>query len=222
LGSDPQYQSALAELAAQGVADDAGAKAQALRALSLFGEVPALEGVDMGVVGPNFATYAQEARPLAEKATREGLSIAARLEKQYKQNVRAIKNALAARGALQSGETGYQLGEEQQRYKEAGFDARTKLVDFLSGIEAGRAAAARSRAGGAQQALGSAMQNAMVMFPYGVGGPGAQGGGTPDPATGMGAPVQPGADAMRKDILDAARWPGDQPVYPSSGQRWTG
>jgi len=150
IANDPFYQQTLADLSAQGIADQAGADAAMMRALIQFGEVPALEGLDLGLAGKNYAKISESARPLAAANTAEGLSIAARMQKQLNNNIRAIKNALAARGALMSGETGYQLGEEAQRYKQSQYDARTQLVDLLAGINAGLAAAARARA--AQQA----------------------------------------------------------------------
>jgi hypothetical protein len=85
----------------------------------------------------------------------------ARMEKLRKDNVRAIKNALASRGALRSGEAGYQLGEEQQRYSTAQYDARSQLVDLLAGIEAGYANSSRARAGQQAGAANTAFGNAV-------------------------------------------------------------
>ena len=108
---------------------------------------------------------------------------------------RAIKNALAARGALRSGEAGFQLGEEQQRFATAQYDARQQLVDLLAGIEAGYANAQRQRAAAGAGAAGDAMTRVINVFP---GGPGNNNNGdwissTPAGAIGAntGAPVMP-------------------------------
>ena len=172
LNSDPILQQTLADLQAGGISDRAQADTLSQRALIQFGEVPALEGIDAKLAGPDFARVAGLARPLAEANTQSGMSVVARMEKLRKDNVRAIKNALAARGALRSGEAGHQLGEEQQRFQQAQYDARSQLVDLLSGIEAGFANAMRQRAGQQAQAQQAAMQSGIGMFPHGVGGGG--------------------------------------------------
>jgi hypothetical protein len=163
LRNDPIYSQTLADLSAQGISDRSQADTLAQRALVQFGEVPSLEGLDARLAGPEFARISGVARPLAEANTQSGMSIVARMEKLRKDNVRAIKNALASRGALRSGEAGYQLGEEQQRYSTAQYDARQQLVDLLAGIEAGVAAGSRQRAGAqagaAQTAFGNAVQS---------------------------------------------------------------
>jgi hypothetical protein len=162
LRSDPIYNQTLADLSAQGISDRSQADTLAQRALVQFGEVPALEGLDSRLAGPEFGRISGVARPLAEANTASGMSIVARMERLRKENVRAIKNALASRGALRSGESGYQLGQEQERYTTAQYDARSQLVDLLAGIEAGYANAQRGRSAAqgqaATQAMGSAIQ----------------------------------------------------------------
>jgi hypothetical protein len=123
--------------------------------------------LDARLAGPEFARISGVAKPLAEANTASGMSIVARMEKLRKDNVRAIKNALASRGALRSGEAGYQLGEEQQRYSTAQYDARQQLVDLLAGIEAGVAAGARQRAGAQAGAAQQGLQQIIQMYPNG-------------------------------------------------------
>jgi hypothetical protein len=159
--SDPIYNQTLSDLSAQGISDRSQADVLAQRALVQFGEVPALEGLDARLAGPEFARISGVAKPLAEANTQSGMSIVARMEKLRKDNVRAIKNALASRGALRSGEAGYQLGEEQQRYSTAQYDARSQLVDLLAGIEAGYANSSRARAGQQAGAANTAFGNAV-------------------------------------------------------------
>jgi hypothetical protein len=191
LNSDPILQQTLADLQAGGISDRSQADTLSQRALVQFGEVPALEGLDAKLAGPDFARIAGMARPLAEANTQSGMSVVARMEKLRKDNVRAIKNALAARGALRSGEAGYQLGEEQTRYGQAQYDARAQLVDLLSGIEAGYANAQRQRQGQAGTAYGNAFTGAVQSGAYPQQpAPQAGGGGMPggDYVSGWGSP----------------------------------
>jgi hypothetical protein len=187
LRSDPIYSQTLADLSAQGISDRSQADTLAQRALVQFGEVPALEGLDARLAGPEFARISGVAKPLAEANTQSGMSIVARMEKLRKDNVRAIKNALASRGALRSGEAGYQLGEEQQRYSTAQYDARSQLVDLLAGIEAGVAAGARQRASAQAGAAQQGFQNAIQMYPQGPQPPAAAQ-ATNDYVSGWGSP----------------------------------
>jgi hypothetical protein len=166
LNSDPILQQTLADLQAGGISDRSQADTLSQRALVQFGEVPALEGLDAKLAGPDFARIAGMARPLAEANTQSGMSVVARMERLRKDNVRAIKNALAARGALRSGEAGYQLGEEQNRYQTAQYDSRAQLVDLLAGIEAGFANASRQRAGQQATAYGNAYTGAVQSGAY--------------------------------------------------------
>jgi hypothetical protein len=144
LQNDPIYQQLLKTLSAEGVADEAGARAQAQRGFINFGDTTGFDPYNQWVDDPT--------RALAQKNTTAGLSIHARLQKQQKDNVRSLRNALAARGGLRSGELGHQLGEESLRYSQAQFDARSQLTDFLAGISAALANAQRARS--AQQASG--------------------------------------------------------------------
>jgi hypothetical protein len=205
LRNDPIYSQTLADLSAQGISDRSQADTLAQRALVQFGEVPSLEGLDARLAGPEFARISGVARPLAEANTASGMSIVARMEKLRKDNVRAIKNALASRGALRSGEAGYQLGEEQQRYSTAQYDSRQQLVDLLAGIEAGVAAGSRQRAGAqgqaAQTAFGNAVQSGYAPAPPAAATPVAQ-------AMQSLAPMIP---QIRQDVLDRGNPSGKAP-----------
>lgn len=147
IANDPNMAQLTADLSAQGIADDAARNAAFQRAFVQFGsdlgpEAFAGLGLDQGLLGSIFDA---PTRQLAAQNTQAGLSIAGRLEKARKDNVRAIRNALAARGALRSGELGHQLGEEQQRYSQAQYDSRQQLLDYLRGVQQARADAERER-----------------------------------------------------------------------------
>jgi hypothetical protein len=102
-----------------------------------------------GIIDP--ATQA-----LAQKNTEAGLSTEARLSKAHTDAMRAIKNSLAARGALRSGEAGYQLGNEQQAYTQAEYDSKQQLLDYLSSYQQGYLQAEQQR----QQQLAQASSDA--------------------------------------------------------------
>ncbi len=153
LANDPFWKQFNADLSAQGIADEGAAKAATQRAIIQFGEVPDnLTGQAANWIDPT-------TRTLAQQNTAAGTSQLARINKFNQDSLRAIKNALAARGALRSGELGYQLKENQQQYTNAQYDQRTALTDTLSGIQAGLAAAQRAAAMQRAQALGQVVNN---------------------------------------------------------------
>lgn len=147
------------ELGAQGASDAASRAAQTQRAFTLFGQVPddlnGLAGLNQNYLQSDITP---ETRQLAEQNTASGLSVSARLNKEYKDNLRQIKNALAARGALRSGEAGFALQEAQGQRDRADFDARDSLSQLVAGIQAGFAEAEHQRrlqeAGAASDAEG--------------------------------------------------------------------
>jgi hypothetical protein len=201
--SDPFYRQTLADLGAQGFADDASARAAAQSGLIRFGEVPAnLEPSQAGWVDDT-------TRRLAEQNTAAGLSTTARLAKQQRDAVRAIRNVLAARGGLRSGELGYQLGEEQQRFATANYDARTQLMDYLAGINQGIVRAQRERQAAAAAAAAAAAGRG-VQSGAGPGGQGGTGGDTGGGDTGGGdtGGTQPPAEPPPYNPYD----------YPSSNE----
>jgi len=123
--------------------DKAGLTAARQRAIAQFGFAPDFSNMDPSFLSalnaagaaPDLAgDLTPEVRALAEKNTAEGLSTKARLEKANKDALRAIKNTLASRGMLRSGETGYQLGEQNLAFKQANADAVGKLNEYLAGV----------------------------------------------------------------------------------------
>ncbi len=142
---DPNYAQAAADLGAQGAADAATLKAQRQRALIQFGEVPNFADA-AGLLGANFsADIGGNTADLAKKNTTAGLSTVARINQHNTDLINGIRNNLAARGGLRSGETGYKLGRENTDYTRAQYDARQKLVDYLAGANAAYVAAQRAR-----------------------------------------------------------------------------
>lgn len=143
--NDPLFRQMRADLGAQGVQDAASRAAQTQRALVLFGQVPSFDA--LAGLNPEWLNQdvTAQTRQLAQQNTDAGLSLAARQQEQFKNQVREIRNALAARGALRSGESAHQLQQAQTGYDRAKFDATQELMDFISGLQAGFAQAERGR-----------------------------------------------------------------------------
>jgi hypothetical protein len=168
--NDPFWKQFNADLSAQGIADEAGAKAQTQRAIIQFGEAPT------NLTGQAASWIDDTTRQLASQNTTAGTSQLARINKFNTDQIRSIRNALAARGALRSGELGHQLGENQQQYTNAQYDQRTALTDSLSGIQAGYAAAQRQAQMARAQALGQVTNELLRAARSGVRSGGVHGG----------------------------------------------
>jgi hypothetical protein len=137
ISGDPYYAQAKLDFGAQGVSDASQRAALTQRGLTQFGQVPDFNGL-AGLNQEWLNTdVTPEARQLAQRNTDAGLSIVARQDKMFKDQLRQIKNSLAARGALRSGESGFQLQEAQLGRDQARFDTTAELVEFLSGLQAG-------------------------------------------------------------------------------------
>jgi hypothetical protein len=172
---DPILSQLKSDLSAQGVADLASRDAASRRAIGLFGdpnlnlgEASKTLGFDLGaIIDP-------QTQQLAKQSYESGVGTQARIDKANKDALRQIKRALAARGALRSGELGHQLKEQEGRYTNAQFDARQALLDMLSGYQKGYLEGERLRQSNYFQALMGAAGRAQ----YGGGGGGGVGGST--------------------------------------------
>lgn len=140
-----------AQLGAEGVADLTGRNNQFVRALGQFGEQFDL-GQANQAFGPEFVGEAglgellPQANALAAQTTGAGVSYQARASKARKDAVRQIRNILASRGLLRSGELGYQLQEQQTAFDTGQYDARQQLQDYLTAVNQGYVEAQRQRA----------------------------------------------------------------------------
>lgn len=151
--SDPLYLQQRAQLAAEGVSDRAGLTAARQRALTLYGDVPDF-GASSGMLGEGFQADVNETtRQLAQQNTAAGLSTKARIEQAHKDGLAAIRNGLAARGILSSGETGYQYGRADLANRQASSDAQQQLLDYLSGAQSAYVQSERGRQQSLQNAL---------------------------------------------------------------------
>lgn len=179
IGSDALLGQQKTDLAAESAADAANRAANIQRTLIQWGIVPdfaasaAKLGLDPRSLGFLQSDVTPGTRDLADKNTAEGLSIYARLQRQHKDAIRTIKNALAARGMAASGEMGAQLGDEAQQYKQQMTDSEQQLLQYIMGAISAFTGAERDR----QRTLGQYMMDAAQRQAGMLGDAGGGGGG---------------------------------------------
>jgi hypothetical protein len=160
--TDPGYQMALAQEQAGLSSVDANEKAARERAIIGFGD-PALADLAGFGLDPQAADFARQ-NYLSGNAT------LSRLDKEKDDKRRAIINALAGHGILESGDLGYQEGQASLTYGQNVYDARNKVLDYLRQVDQD----AQDRKNALRQSVVAALQNA---FASGSGGRGGGGGG---------------------------------------------
>lgn len=143
IANDPTYLQLQKDLAAQGVSDAASRNASINRALVGFGEVPDLNAASqqLGITG--LSGYVDPAT--AGLAAKNQYSTEANLARAHTDAIRSLRQNLAARHALQSGELGFQLQHENTAYGQAQNDATQKLLDYLGGVQSAFVQAERAR-----------------------------------------------------------------------------
>lgn len=223
INNDPVYKQTQADIAATHAADQGALDDLRKRALVNYGAVPDIGGYQ-GLTGDLSGSMTDLVRGLAGENTASGLSTTARINKAHTDAVDAVKSALTARGLLSSGETGYQLGEENNSYQQAGYDALQQLIDLLSGGNRSFLDAEAQR----RSTLAQAASDAAGRIPPGttpvVPAPGGSGPvATPDitqPVSPIGnvIPYNPGGQVVRKTprtIADIAQELGGQFSNPN-------
>lgn len=141
--NDPLYQQSMSALNAQGIADAAQRKGATDQALIQFGEIPnlsdALNGFGLSQNSPAYQMLSQDIDAATTKAaaglTSSGLSTVAQLTKGHNTALDSLMNTLAARGIVRSGSTGVGVGLENQNYLKSQYDARSSLLQYLSGVQ---------------------------------------------------------------------------------------
>lgn len=101
----------------------------------------------------------------AAAAAANPLSANAGLTEQHHQNLRSIQNQLAARGAYDSGELPYNLGNENTRDNTARSDALAKFMDYANGLFGNLGSMQASDAGQLGQELGAAAMRQLALHP---------------------------------------------------------
>lgn len=122
--SDPGYISGMAS-GQQSVAQAAAARRAALQKLAIqFGGLP--QGLQ--------DTYGDIDAGTLELAQKNEYSDTKRLQRSYAEGIEAFKRALAARGALQSGETGYGLSQADLSRGEREYDLSNQFANAAQGV----------------------------------------------------------------------------------------
>src|SRR3990172_8870954 len=148
--ADPWYIQQSGLLNAQWVAQQAQAQQKMQEALIGYGDTGAIQGENPWVT--------DLVRQLAKQNTEAGMSTLARIQHAADLARRNQINDLAARGMLQSGETGYQLGELGLQRQQTEYDSRKQLLEYLSGVQAALTQAGFQTQAGLGQAAFDATQ----------------------------------------------------------------
>ena len=138
LENDPGYMALKQSLSAQGIANSASRNAAINQALIQYGGVPDLNkaatalGISpsdlQGIIDPH-------TMGLAQANTHAGLSTMARLQQQEDQAMLGLRNNLAARGALSSGDNAYRTNLQNQAFTQAENDALNSLLGAITGYQ---------------------------------------------------------------------------------------
>lgn len=123
--SDPLYLQGQADFRASQQASDA-ARREAIRRYYIEG------GFDLQNFNDPYGDINQETKLLGKKNTEAGLSTYARIQKAYVDAIRKMKQNLAARGMLQSGELGFGVQQNELTDRQNLADATSKLMDSFA------------------------------------------------------------------------------------------
>jgi len=181
-----------ADFGAEGVADRAGMINAIRRYVISYGQLPDFSQIGgLGGDAQGFFAEAldQNTRDLAAKAEAEGVSSHARLSRANETTRRRIPAALAARGMLRSGQTGVDLGEQAQTYKNQGYDMLNEMLSGITGTVGSYQENERQRQRAlAEAAMNAAMQASQDWGDYDMGGGGDEGAPSGGPASLGGVP----------------------------------
>lgn len=161
LQSDPGFMALKQGLSAQGIQDAGTRNAAINQALIQYGGVPDLNraaaalGMSasdlQGIIDPNTAS-------LAAQNTSSGLSTMARLQQQQDQAMLGLRNNLAARGALSSGDDAYRTNLQNLAFSQAESDALNSLLGALGGDQQSYVTAQQGEQGQLTSGLQTALQ----------------------------------------------------------------
>lgn len=141
LQQDPAFSALKQQISAQQIQDAAARQAATDQALIQFGMIPnfAQAGAQLGLTPQQVAMLQQDVSPqvqaLAQQNTAGGLSTEAQLQHDQQIAMRGLRNNLAARGALSSGEDAYQTNEQNRNYALAQNKALQSLLAALGGYQ---------------------------------------------------------------------------------------
>lgn len=156
---DAGLHDAAAALAAGGAQSQAALNAQLSGAYTSFGK-----NIDLGALAKSLGmtqadiqnALGPDAQKLAQENTDAGLSTTARLDQANQKATHQILANLNKRGMLNSGETGYQLDQQNLGYRQAQSDAYSKFLGYLQQYQQGYLTAQQQRSGQLASAYSSA------------------------------------------------------------------
>jgi hypothetical protein len=147
IANDPAFQALSNRVSATDQSNAAQRAAQTAQSLIQFGDVPDFTSLASSLgLSPEAVAMLQHdidpnAAALAHANTAAGLSTEGRLQQQQNQAITSLRNALAAHGALGSGDNAYRTGLQDQAYTKAQSDALNALLQAISGYQSNYLAA---------------------------------------------------------------------------------
>jgi len=159
LNQDPAFTALKQSLSAQGIQSAAQRRQATNQALEQFGSIPDFDSVasKLGLSADALAMLKADIDPAtAGLAAGNQFSTEKELQRQEDQAMLALRNNLAARGGLSSGENAYQSGNQEHNYEHAQQDALMKLLSAITGYQQGYTTEQQ----GQQQQLDQAIQQA--------------------------------------------------------------
>lgn len=156
------------QISAQQTQDQAARNAAIDQSLIQFGMIPDFSSLGSMGLSPADIQALQSAispqvRALAQQNTNAGLSTEGQLQHQQQIAMRSLRNSLAARGALSSGEDAYQTNEQNQNYALAQNKALQGLLSALGGYQQTYLTNQQNEQGQINQGLTTAEQNQMAL-----------------------------------------------------------
>ena len=138
INQDPAFSAFKNSISAQGIADAAQRSQATNQALIQFGDVPnfAAEAGQLGLSAAALKMLQADINPAtAGLAAHNQFSTEAEMQRQEEQAMRALRNNLAARGGLSSGEDAYQTGNQEHAYEGAQQKALLQLLGAITGYQ---------------------------------------------------------------------------------------
>lgn len=157
LNTDPAFMALKQSISAQGIKDASQRGAATNQALIQFGAVPDFSSAaaQLGLSSDALKMLQSDIDPhTAGLAAGNQFSTEAELKRQEDQAMRGLRNNLAARGALSSGENAYQSGNQEHNYEGAQQSALVKLLGAITGYQQNYLTSQQ----GEQQQLNQALQ----------------------------------------------------------------
>ena len=169
LNEDPAFTALKGSLSAQGIASAAQRRQATNQALVQFGAVPdfASQASKLGLSPDALAMLRADIDPATSAlASGNQFSTEHELQRQEDQAMLALRNNLAARGALSSGENAYQSGNQEHAYEGAQQDALMKLLGAITGYQQNYVTNQQSSQQQLVQGIQQAEQNAASLPQY--------------------------------------------------------